>query len=384
MKYLKYLLIILLFTLFICNGCSNKEYYYKINNNELIIVIDNIEYNVGTISTNNYNKKIKKPYDFYKSLYTNYIGNEEQFKQDVIKERLDEGNALLVVTYNINNNKKEELFYRGDNLSFPNVSSKDFIINGWKYNNEYIDESYIVEDDMEIIASINYYVNISVSVIGSGIASINSTKAWKGDNLKLLYTPSFGYKLSSVIYNDNKISLSDDDTFEVIDDSNVNLVVVFEIDKLSLPIMTIDLETSLNNVTQEEYVSGKMSISNTLEKYEFSDLDFLFRGRGNWSWAKEKKGYRIKFDSKQNLFGNCKSKHWAIIASYVDITLLRNKISYEIIKWAGRSNNGLVCVISKPGLWVQRLTTREPDDEMIECAIEAMKPCIPQDGSDEW
>lgn len=59
-------------------------------------------------------------------------------------------------------------------------------------------------------------------------------------------------------------------------------------------------------------------------------------------------------------------------------------ISYEIIKWAGRSSNGIVCVISKPGLWVQRLTTREPDDEMIECAIEAMKPCIPQDGSDEW
>lgn len=58
-------------------------------------------------------------------------------------------------------------------------------------------------------------------------------------------------------------------------------------------------------------------------------------------------------------------------------------ISYELIKWAGRSKNKCVGLLSKPGLWLQKLTTREPDESMIEVAIEAMKPCIPEDKEDD-
>ena len=39
---------------------------------------------------------------------------------------------------------------------------------------------------------------------------------------------------------------------------------------------------------------------------------------------------------------------------------------------------------SAPGKWLQHLTTREPDDSMIECAIAAMEKVIPEDGSDDW
>lgn len=60
-------------------------------------------------------------------------------------------------------------------------------------------------------------------------------------------------------------------------------------------------------------------------------------------------------------------------------------LSYEVIKWAGRSKARSVCALSKPGLWLQRLTTREPDDSQIEVAIEAMKPCIPENKEeDRW
>lgn len=58
-------------------------------------------------------------------------------------------------------------------------------------------------------------------------------------------------------------------------------------------------------------------------------------------------------------------------------------ISYEAIKWAGRSKAKCIVVLSKPGLWMQKLTTREPDDRQIEVAIEAMKPCIPEDKEDD-
>ncbi len=58
-------------------------------------------------------------------------------------------------------------------------------------------------------------------------------------------------------------------------------------------------------------------------------------------------------------------------------------LSYEVIKWAGRSKNKLVCTLSKPGLWLQRLTTREPDDSQIEVAIASMLPCIPENKDDD-
>ncbi len=48
-------------------------------------------------------------------------------------------------------------------------------------------------------------------------------------------------------------------------------------------------------------------------------------------------------------------------------------ISYEIIRLAGRSNNILVRIISAPGLWLQKLTTREPDESMVEVAIAAVE-----------
>ena len=48
-------------------------------------------------------------------------------------------------------------------------------------------------------------------------------------------------------------------------------------------------------------------------------------------------------------------------------------ISYELIKWAGSSENPVVCILSKPGFWLQGLTTKEPDDEMIEVGIAAVE-----------
>lgn len=57
---------------------------------------------------------------------------------------------------------------------------------------------------------------------------------------------------------------------------------------------------------------------------------------------------------------------------------------YELIKLAGRSDNFLTRIFSAPGLWMQRITTKEPDDSMIECAIAALTAVIPDDGSDRW
>lgn len=60
-------------------------------------------------------------------------------------------------------------------------------------------------------------------------------------------------------------------------------------------------------------------------------------------------------------------------------------ISYEINRWVGRHDNVLSTILAWPGRQLQHLTTYEPDDGMIECAIEALKRVIPEEtGKDEW
>ncbi len=57
-------------------------------------------------------------------------------------------------------------------------------------------------------------------------------------------------------------------------------------------------------------------------------------------------------------------------------------VGYELLKLCGRFDNLFTRIIRAPGLWVQRITTREPDDSQIECAIAALIPVIPEDGED--
>ncbi len=55
-------------------------------------------------------------------------------------------------------------------------------------------------------------------------------------------------------------------------------------------------------------------------------------------------------------------------------------LGYELIKICGRYDNAFTRIISAPGVWVQRITTKEPDDGMIEIAIAAMSEVIPEKG----
>ena len=60
-------------------------------------------------------------------------------------------------------------------------------------------------------------------------------------------------------------------------------------------------------------------------------------------------------------------------------------ISYEFNRLVGRYDNWLTHALSAPGMWLQYLTTNEPDDSMLEVGIEALTLVLPeQEGSDKW
>ena len=68
---------------------------------------------------------------------------------------------------------------------------------------------------------------------------------------------------------------------------------------------------------------------------------------------------------------------WLRILSRLAVLPVVAGVSYEIIRFAGRSDNRIVRIMITPGLWLQYLTTRPPADEMVEVAIESLKAVLP-------
>ncbi|MBQ2940191.1 MAG: DUF1385 domain-containing protein [Clostridia bacterium] len=75
----------------------------------------------------------------------------------------------------------------------------------------------------------------------------------------------------------------------------------------------------------------------------------------------------------------------SIVRALIKIALLPLSvgIGYEAIKFCGRHDNRLTRIIAAPGTWLQHITTREPDDDMIECAITAFQAVIPENEQDD-
>jgi len=73
-----------------------------------------------------------------------------------------------------------------------------------------------------------------------------------------------------------------------------------------------------------------------------------------------------------------------ILRTFISLLLLplMMGLGYELIKVAGKHDNIATRIISAPGMWLQHITTKEPDNDMIECAIAAVIRVIPDDGSD--
>ena len=67
---------------------------------------------------------------------------------------------------------------------------------------------------------------------------------------------------------------------------------------------------------------------------------------------------------------------WVRLLSRLILIPVVAGISFEVLKWAGSSDSALVKILSIPGLYMQKLTTKDPDESMIEVAIVAVKACL--------
>ena len=111
---------------------------------------------------------------------------------------------------------------------------------------------------------------------------------------------------------------------------DINLEAIFLEDSLKYP----DLFIETNGVqikSKVDYVTCTVKVTD----YDYPYNDFegelgQIRGRGNSTWDKPKKPYKLKFDKKVDLFGFGKAKDWVLLANYVDPGMIRNYLAYSI------------------------------------------------------
>ena len=64
---------------------------------------------------------------------------------------------------------------------------------------------------------------------------------------------------------------------------------------------------------------------------------------------------------------------WLRVVSRIVLIPVIAGVSYEFLRLAGRSNSKIMDILSRPGMWMQGLTTTEPDDSMIEVGIASVE-----------
>jgi len=80
----------------------------------------------------------------------------------------------------------------------------------------------------------------------------------------------------------------------------------------------------------------------------------------------------------QIIFPKVYNLAWLWVVVKILMIPLTCGIGFEVLKFCGKFDNILTRIISAPGLWLQRITTVEPEDDMIEIAIAALKACEPE------
>lgn len=112
---------------------------------------------------------------------------------------------------------------------------------------------------------------------------------------------------------------------------DIALVATFRKIVYEYPNIFIDTEGQQKITSRVNYVNCSVTVDdNKNPEYDLYRVDAKIRGRGNSTWDKPKKPYRLKFNEKVDLFGNGANKDWTLIANYVDPSLIRNYLAFSI------------------------------------------------------
>ena len=187
-----------------------------------------------------------------------------------------------------------------------------------------------IEETPEEITPVQdkYYTVNFIASSGGYISGGKTQEIKEGENTKTVKAIGFdGYHFVSWSDGDR----SEKKTIEnVLEDITIEAQFLPDSDKY--PNIYIDTY-GLEIVSKEEYIRCNIDINDP--DYPFndrSDVKAQIRGRGNSTWDKPKKPFKLKFDNKIDLFGFGKAKEWVLLANYVDPGMIRNYLAFNIAK----------------------------------------------------
>lgn len=99
-----------------------------------------------------------------------------------------------------------------------------------------------------------------------------------------------------------------------------------------LPVCWIETEGRKKIESKDEYLKAHMTIQKDVvtRANNAFETDMMIKGRGNSTWLVPKKPYRIKLDKKESILDMPKGKAWALLANYMDKTMIRNRVAYYL------------------------------------------------------
>ncbi len=99
----------------------------------------------------------------------------------------------------------------------------------------------------------------------------------------------------------------------------------------NVPLLEITTDPVVKEITsKKDYLEGTLTLTAYGHGDDLAETAVSIRGRGNTTWAYEKKPYRIKFAKKTSLLGLAKAKNYVLIANYLDATLMKNAMALRL------------------------------------------------------
>lgn len=102
-----------------------------------------------------------------------------------------------------------------------------------------------------------------------------------------------------------------------------------------LPHLYINTAAEAEVLSKDEYLQATIDIEGNGNFQDVEKLVTRIKGRGNSTWTKPKKPYRLKLDKKTSMFGLSPAKDWVLLANYNDYTLMTNAVAMKIGRQLG-------------------------------------------------
>lgn len=126
---------------------------------------------------------------------------------------------------------------------------------------------------------------------------------------------------------------------------NESLVAFFGDKSYGMPVISIETEDGADVDDKINYKNCVITVNDTATQNHILWVNAQIKGRGNSTWKMEKKPYKIKFDTKQDLFGFGKAKDWVLLNNHIDKSLMRNFLAYRLAGAMSSLENAPDCLL---------------------------------------